>query len=102
MMPPIPTGWYYITERRLGEQKSKNSIQKNWRWLWGVYNDKEKWFSLINAQTQSNTMLVNGMSQGDFKFHPLNPDGSEHSTGCVTFYNDHEFMILRGRMLKKQ
>ena len=99
---PIPAGWYYITERKPGTWRAEiqNSLQKNWRWLWGVYNDKEKWFSLISAQTRSNAMTVNGMSRGAFKFHPLNSDGSGHSAGCVTFYNYHEFMILRERMLK--
>ena len=99
---PIPPGWYFITERRKGTWRAEfqNTIQKDWRWMWGVYNDKENWFSLINAQNRSNEMIVNGNSRGGFKLHPLNSDGSGHSAGCVTLYNYHEFMILRERILK--
>lgn len=78
----------------------QNTAQKYWRAMWGIHNDKEKWFSLISLQRSSNEMIVNGNSRGGFKFHPLNSDGSGHSEGCVTFYNYHEFMILRNRMLK--
>lgn len=99
---PIPPGWYYITERKDGTWRAsiQNTAQKYWRSMWGIHNDKEKWFSLISVQRSSNEMIVNGNSRGGFKFHPLNSDGSGHSEGCVTFYNYHEFMILRNRMLR--
>ncbi|MDR1751983.1 DUF2778 domain-containing protein [Enterobacter cloacae subsp. cloacae] len=33
----------------------------------------------------TDSILINGISRGSFRLHPLRPDGTGVSEGCITF-----------------
>ncbi len=47
-------------------------------------------------------MLVNGVSRGSFRLHPLRPDGSGISEGCITFFRRSDFYTVRHSLLRRQ
>lgn len=71
---------------------------------WGVDlysgNDHSEWFALFNAQTMTDSIHVNGVARGGFRLHPLRPDGSGVSEGCITFVNRPDFYTVRTQLLR--
>ncbi|EKS1844218.1 DUF2778 domain-containing protein [Cronobacter muytjensii] len=95
---PIPLGRYWIVERPRGGPYSRYRTWQKKRDTGNLYNE---WFALfrqdgfIDDQT-----FVDGTFRGSFRLHPLRPDGTGVSDGCVTFYNRSDFYILRRALLK--
>lgn len=61
-----------------------------------------EWFGLYNDITMSDSLFVNGVERGGFRLHPLRPDGSGESWGCITFRNISDFQKLRSALLATQ
>ncbi|MET4884497.1 MULTISPECIES: DUF2778 domain-containing protein [Enterobacter] len=93
----IPTGRYWIVDRPTGS--TLNKIR-----AWGVDtitgNDHSEWFALFSAQTMTDSIMINGVSRGSFRLHPLRPDGSGFSEGCITFVNRPDFYTVRSQLLR--
>ncbi|MBW9583026.1 DUF2778 domain-containing protein [Escherichia coli] len=93
----IPPGRYWIVDRPTG------SIVNQIR-AWGVDtitgNDHSEWFALFSAQTMTDSIMINGVSRGSFRLHPLRPDGSGFSEGCITFVNRPDFYTVRSQLLR--
>ncbi|WP_340674064.1 tlde1 domain-containing protein [Enterobacter cloacae] len=39
----------------------------------------------LDRQIMTDSILINGISRGSFRLHPLRPDGTGVSEGCITF-----------------
>lgn len=39
----------------------------------------------LDRQIMTDSILINGVSRGSFRLHPLRPDGTGVSEGCITF-----------------
>lgn len=57
---------------------------------------------LFSAQTVSDSVFVNGVKRGQFRLHPLRPDGSGESWGCITFFKVSDFQQVRRALLRTQ
>lgn len=55
------------------------------------HTNHDEWFGLFSAQTMSDSVFVNGVKRGQFRLHPLRPDGSGESWGCITFFKVSDF-----------
>ncbi|AVJ16814.1 tlde1 domain-containing protein [Serratia rhizosphaerae] len=50
----------------------------------------------------SDSVFVYGSERGAFRLHPLRPDGSGESHGCITFYNIPDFQLVRKSLLQRK
>ncbi|EOD2801987.1 TPA: DUF2778 domain-containing protein [Klebsiella aerogenes] len=92
----LPPGTYWIVPRPVGSFANRvlSSI-KDWR----NGTDHSEWFGLYNNSTMSDHLFVNGVNRGGFRLHPLRPDGSGESWGCITFHQINQFQVLRRALL---
>ncbi|WP_241629116.1 tlde1 domain-containing protein, partial [Rosenbergiella epipactidis] len=44
----------------------------------------------------------NGVSRGGFRLHPLRPDGSGLSEGCITFLKRNDFYKVRKNLIHRK
>ncbi|ECQ7476855.1 DUF2778 domain-containing protein [Salmonella enterica] len=95
----IPVGRYWIVDRPEGSLA--NQLRGRVIDAWNGSNHSE-WFALFNSHTMSDHMLVNGVSRGSFRLHPLRPDGSGISEGCITFFRRSDFYTVRHSLLRRQ
>ncbi|CAI1614424.1 Protein of uncharacterised function (DUF2778) [Serratia quinivorans] len=95
----LPPGQYWIVDRPLGG--IKNRILTFGKDTWFGTNHDE-WFGLYNFQTMSDTTFVNGISRGAFRLHPLRPDGTGESWGCITFFRNSDFQQVRRAILSRK
>ena len=47
----------------------------------------------------SDSIFINGVSRGGFRLHPLRPDGTGESEGCITFVRRSDFYTVRQALL---
>lgn len=88
----IPVGRYWIVDRPEGSLANQ---VRGWAVdTWNGSNHSE-WFALFNSNTMSDSMFINGVSRGGFRLHPLRPDGSGGSEGCITFSRRADFYTVR-------
>lgn len=94
---PIPTGKYWIIDRPRGGicTRVRNEFQSLW-----TGNNYDEWFALYRQDgvLDDGTWLYY-THRGNFRLHPLRPDGSGYSDGCITFFNQHDFQTLRHALL---
>ncbi|EIK1818092.1 DUF2778 domain-containing protein [Salmonella enterica] len=95
----IPVGRYWIVDRPEGSLA--NQLRGRVIDAWNGSNHSE-WFALFNSHTMSDHMLVNGVSRGSFRLHPLRPDGSGISEECITFFRRSDFYTVRHSLLRRQ
>lgn len=95
----LPPGNYWIVDRPDGSWK--NELLTWFKDLRNGTNHNE-WFGLYNDITMSDSLFVNGVERGGFRLHPLRPDGSGESWGCITFRNISDFQKLRSALLATQ
>ncbi|WP_333897538.1 DUF2778 domain-containing protein [Mixta calida] len=93
----IPVGRYWIVPRHEGSLKNRARAAAGELWF---SSNHYEWFALFNAQTMDDHIFVNGISRGGFRLHPLRPDGSGVSEGCITFVNRPDFYVVRNALLK--
>lgn len=93
----IPVGRYWVVPRPEGSMG--NTIRGAAVDLWFGSNHSE-WFALFNARTMDDTVFINGIRRGGFRLHPLRPDGSGESEGCITFVHRPDFYVVRNALLK--
>ena len=84
----LPPGQYWIVERPQGSMR--NRLQTFAKDFWNGTNHDE-WFGLYSFHTLTDSLWINGRDRGSFRIHPLRPDGSGESHGCITFYNIPDF-----------
>ncbi|MFB4358320.1 DUF2778 domain-containing protein [Pantoea sp. BS_4] len=95
----LPPGTYWIVPRPTGSMSNRVlSAIKDWR----NGTDHSEWFGLYNDATMSDHLYIHGSERGGFRLHPLRPDGSGESWGCITFYKIPQFNILRNALLKTE
>ncbi|WP_235425228.1 DUF2778 domain-containing protein [Dickeya undicola] len=94
---PIPVGQYYIVDRP--PSTFGNKIRNFGADLWFGTNHNE-WFGLYNSKTLNDHATTNGVRRGNFRLHPLRPDGSGESWGCITFFKVNDFIVVRNALLK--
>ncbi|NUF77964.1 DUF2778 domain-containing protein [Snodgrassella sp. ESL0323] len=95
----LPPGNYWIVDRPFGSIYGEAiALYKDWE---NGTNHRE-WFGLYNDITMSDSLFVNGVERGGFRLHPLRPDGSGVSWGCITFRNISDFQELRSALLTTQ
>ena len=92
----IPVGRYWIVERPEGSFVNK-ARARIWDRMTG--NRHDEWFGLFSEQTMSDTVFIQGTSRGSFRLHPIRPNGSGISQGCITFFNPTDFQIVRRAIL---
>jgi len=95
----LPPGLYWIVDRPSGSWGNwfETTVKD---WLNGT--NHSEWFGLYNDITMSDSMYVNGVERGSFRLHPLRPNGSGVSWGCITFRNISDFQKLRSALLATQ
>ncbi len=95
----IPVGRYWIVPRPEGS--IANQIRG---WVVDFWNnsDHSEWFALFNSQTMTDSIFINGVARGGFRLHPLRPDGSGESEGCITFVRRTDFYTVRQALLRTQ
>lgn len=94
----IPVGRYWIVDRLEGS--TYNRFRRYVIDSWNQSNHFD-WFALFNAQTMSDTTFINGVSRGGFRLHPLRPDGSGESQGCITFVRRSDFYLVRQVLIRR-
>lgn len=92
----LPPGNYWIVPRPLGS--FYNIVANTVKDLLYQTNHYE-WFGLYSESTMSDHLFVNGVNRGGFRLHPLRPDGSGESWGCITFHHISQFHIVRNALL---
>ncbi|WP_413652433.1 tlde1 domain-containing protein [Pantoea sp. B65] len=60
------------------------------------------WFGLFSFQIMNDWLYVNGVRRGQFRLHPLRPNGSGTSWGCITFFRMHDFAMVRQALLSRK
>lgn len=95
----LPPGTYWIVPRPVGSVANRvlSAIKD-----WNNGTDHSEWFGLYNNSTMSDHLFVHGANRGGFRLHPLRPDGSGESWGCITFYRIPQFQALRRALLATQ
>ncbi|MCU3987380.1 DUF2778 domain-containing protein [Enterobacter mori] len=94
---PIPLGKYWIVDRPMGGIGSKERMVEKWIKTGNRYWE---WFALYRQDGLiDDSTFVDGVMRGNFRLHPLRPDGSGVSDGCVTFRNQADFDQLRQALL---
>ncbi|WP_244212396.1 DUF2778 domain-containing protein [Buttiauxella izardii] len=97
---PIPLGKYWIVDRPKGGLYSRfKQFGKEIR----TGNDYDKWFALFKQDSvMDDYTFVDLFQRGNFRLHPLRPDGTGVSDGCITFYNQADFNTIREALLLTQ
>ncbi|UDJ86336.1 DUF2778 domain-containing protein [Erwinia amylovora] len=95
----IPVGDYWIV--KMPSSGLANTILREIKDMVNHTNHDE-WFGLFSAQTVSDSVFVNGVKRGQFRLHPLRPDGSGESWGCITFFKVSDFQQVRRALLRTQ
>lgn len=95
----IPVGRYWIVDRPEGS--FVNRIRGSAIDWWHNTNHQD-WFGLFSASTMSDSVFINGASRGGFRLHPLRPDGSGVSEGCITFVRNTDFYTVRNSLLRQK
>ncbi|WP_218965089.1 DUF2778 domain-containing protein [Snodgrassella alvi] len=92
----LPSGTYGIVPRPEGS--FANRVQTFIKdYINGT--DHSEWFGLYSNLTMSDHLFVNGVERGGFRLHPLRPNGSGESWGCITFRQYSQFQMLRRALL---
>ncbi|EXU75350.1 DUF2778 domain-containing protein [Erwinia mallotivora] len=93
----IPVGRYWIVEPPQGGVYT----QARRAFLDFLHNtDHSEWFGLYNSQTMDDYAYVNGVKRTGFRLHPLRPDGSGESWGCITLFKVSDFKQIRQALLR--
>ena len=95
----IPVGECWIVDMPSGS--FANSVLRELK-DWVNNTDHSQWFGLFSTQTMSDSVFVNGVKRGQFRLHPLRPDGSGESWGCITFYRVPDFNVVRSALLRSE
>lgn len=96
----IPSGRYWIVDRPEGPWKSR---LLTWAKDFATGNDHSTWFGLYRDDGSiDDYTFVSGVQRSNFRIHPLRPDGSGTSWGCITFFRSSEFMSFRNALLRVQ
>ncbi len=95
----IPVGRYWIVDRPQGSIANR---VRGWAIDFWNKTDHSEWFGLFNAQTMTDSIFINGVNRGGFRLHPLRPDGSGESEGCITFVNRADFYTVRQALLHRR
>lgn len=102
----IPPGKYWIVDRPKGSTRNKvraEAIDLYKKITIDEYTPPHKdWFGLFNSKTMANDISIYNTSRSSFCLHPLNGDGSGVSEGCITFYEVHDFKIVRNALLRQK
>lgn len=94
----IPVGRYWIVDRPEGSLANRI---RGWA-IDTLHNtDHSEWFALFNSQTMSDSIFINGVDRGGFRLHPLRPDGSGESEGCITFVRRTDFYTVRNSLIHR-
>ena len=93
---PLPPGRYYIVDRQSG---GRLGWLRDWfSSHWSV--DRNEWFALYRDDgTIDDVTIINGVSRGAFRLHPIGP--ARRSDGCITLLSLSDFLKLRG-FLKRE
>ena len=68
-----------------------------------VYPSIHKGFDYVRTRQDSlvdDWTFIGTRERGNFRLHPLRPDGTGVSDGCITFYNHTDFNVLRDYLLR--
>lgn len=93
----IPVGDYWIV--KMPSSGFANTVLRELKDLVNHTNHDE-WFGLFSVRTMSDSVFVNGVKRGQFRLHPLRPDGSGESWGCITFFKVSDFQHVRRALLR--
>lgn len=95
---PIPLGKYWILKKPTGGVKSQlRSLGK----AISTGNNYSEWLALYKQDGKlDDYTFVEAVERGNFRMHPLRPNGSGDSDGCITFYSRVDFDIVRRALLK--
>ena len=94
----ISPGRYWIVDRPTG---GLNSWIVKMRKEWKSGNDYDSWFALYRQDSLvDDWTFIGTRERGNFRLHPLRPDGTGVSDGCITFYNHTDFNVLRDYLLR--
>ena len=94
---PIPTGKYRIVDRPRGGVRSRlKEYEKHIR----TGNDYSSWFALYRQDGLiDDSTYIGETLRRSFRLHPLRPDGTGVSDGCLTFMYHADFDKLRSALL---
>lgn len=96
----IPSGKYWIVDRPEGPWKSR---LLTWGEDFATGNDHSTWFGLYRDDGSiDDHTFISGIQRSNFRIHPLRPDGSGTSWGCITFFRTSDFMSFRQSLLRVQ
>lgn len=95
---PIPPGKYWIVDRPKGGIRSKlKQLEKELR----TGNDYDSWFGLYRQDGLiDDSTYIGDTLRNSFRLHPLRPDGTGVSDGCITFFHHADFYLLRAHLLQ--
>jgi len=97
---PIPLGKYWIVDRPMGGIGSMERMVEKWIKTGNRYWE---WFALYRQDGLiDDKTFVDGVNRGSFRLHPLRPDGTGISDGCITFCNHADFDQVRQALLRTQ
>ncbi|EMB4323894.1 DUF2778 domain-containing protein [Pluralibacter gergoviae] len=61
------------------------------------------WFGLYRDDGSiDDYIFISGVRRSNVRIHPLRPDGSGTSWGCITFFRSSEFSAFRNSLLRIQ
>lgn len=90
---PIPLGKYWIVDRPMGGIGSIERMAEKWMKTGNRY---WQWFALYRQDGLiDDKTFVDGVQRSSFRLHPLRPDGTGVSDGCITFVNQADFDRVR-------
>lgn len=97
----IPPGDYWIVDRPKGGIKSDLTQMGKSIYTGNNYN---QWFGLYRKDATLDDYMKfqrSGVTwqRGNFRMHPLRPDGTGLSDGCITFYHQADFATVRRALL---
>lgn len=101
----IPPGSYWIVDRPTGGLYSRGQTLVKHIWTGNHYGE---WFGLfrkdgvIDDKTAFDAGHGISFYRGGFRMHPLRPDGTGISEGCITFYRHEDFNTVRQALLHTQ
>lgn len=94
---PIPLGKYWIVN---GPEGGIYSRFRTWQKQQKTGNKYGEWFALYRQDGFiDDVTYIDGRRRGSFRLHPLRPDGSGVSDGCITFCNRSDFYKFRSALL---
>jgi Protein of unknown function (DUF2778). len=92
----IPPGHYYIVERPKGGMGFRKWLKER-----STGNKYDDWFGLYALDGVINDRTyIWGQERGNFRIHPLRPDGTGLSEGCITFFTYDDFYNFRRHVLR--